>query len=135
VRVVVAAEVDRVGVDARVLGVAQVGDPDRPPVAAAAGGERAEEREVVAPRRAAGPDPVARLDAARRVAGGQFDEVADLPQVDGVGVGDDVEAARARGVAVLRAEPADPGAARLVDVVVARVERADDAPAGTTRTA
>src|SRR5206468_12383005 len=61
-----------------------------------------------------------------RVADGKLHEVADLPQVRRVGVGDDVEAGPAAGIAGLDAERADAGAARLVDVVVARVERSDD---------
>ena len=100
---VVAPQVDRLVGHLRVVRVAQVGDPDRPAVAdepvrhRLGGVDRAEpgERGVVRARRTAGPDVPAVLDAARRVAGRQRDEVADLAQVRRVGVGDDVEAALA----------------------------------------
>ncbi len=129
---VVAPQVDGVAEDLRLRRVAQVGYPDRPPVAAASRRERSEKGEVVAPGGPARPHEVAAIDARRRVTGGQLDEVTDLPQVARVGVGDDVEAAPA----ALRARlahgriagqiVADPGAQVLADVVVARVERADD---------
>ena len=113
-------------------GFGEVGDPDRPAVADQPGERvrrrrgRAQDRPevelVAAPRRAAGPDVLAVLDAARRVPGRQLDEVADLLEVGRIGVGDDVEpalAGRVRRAAARRA-----GAQRAVGV--ARIERADD---------
>ena len=123
---VVAAQVDRVGEHDRAGRVPQVGDPDRPAVAAAAGRERAERRLVVAAGRAARPDVVALVDAADGVARGQVDEVTHLLHVLWIGVRDDVETGAAARQPRLRAEGADARAAHLVDVVVTRVERADD---------
>ena len=130
---VVAPEVDRPLGHARVGGVAEVGDPDRPAVAhqpvvdarrlrRVGLDDRPEPVEVVAPRRPAGPDVPAAPDAARRVPRRQLDEVADLLEVGRIGVGDDVEAAAAGGDAGAAA-----GRARAERRVgVPRVERADD---------
>ena len=123
---VVAAEVDRVGEHDRARRVAEIRDPDRPAVAATARREGAQAGLVRAACRASGPDVVALVDAADRVARGQVDEVANLLEVLRIRVRDDVEAGAAAGVPGLRAERADARAAHLVDVVVTRVEGADD---------
>ena len=123
---VVAPEVDRLGEHLRIRRVAEVGDPDRPSVAAAAWREGPEIGQVVASRRPARPDIVAAVDAADRVACGKVDEVTHLLQVLRIAVGDDVKAGAAVGIAVFRPEGPDPGAVRLVDVVVTWIERADD---------
>jgi hypothetical protein len=128
---VVAPEVDRVAEDLRPRGVPEVGDPDGPAVAAPPGREGAEEGEVVAPGGPAGQDVLAALNAARSVSRRQLDEVAHLPQVPRIAVGDDIEPALAERIACLRARRPDPRASHLVDVVVAWVEGADDQlPAG-----
>ena len=113
---VVAPDVDRLVGHLGPGRVREVGDPDRPAVADEAGErvrrrrgraqDRPEPELIAAPRRAAGPDVLAVLDAARRVAGRQLDEVADLLEVRRVGVGDDVEpalAGRVRGAPAGRA--------------------------------
>src|SRR4051812_33883663 len=106
--------------------VLEIGDPDRPTVSAPAGRERPEVGEVVAACGPARPHVVAAVHAARGVAGRYVDEVPDLLEVRGVGVGDDEEARSAVWVAVLRAQGADARAARLIDVVVTRVQRPDN---------
>ena len=78
---VVAPEIDRLGEHLRLRRVPEIGDPDRPAVAAAAGREGPEVREVVPARRPPGPDVVAAVDAADGVTCGQVDEIADLLQV------------------------------------------------------
>ena len=119
-------------------GFAQVGDPDRPAVADQAVVQRGRGRAarlridrpepvlVGAPRRAAGPDVLAVLDAARRVARRQLDEVADLPHVARVRVRDDEEAALAVRVADRVPSVARARRGRAAGVVVPRIERADD---------
>ncbi len=102
--------------------IREVCDPDRTTVASAARCERPEVPLVVAARRPAGPDVMTVLDATRSVAGRQLDEVTDLREVRWIGVRDDVET----GAAARVARGAGAGTARLVDVDVPRVERADD---------
>ena len=134
---IVAPQVDRLVRHLRVLRVAQVGDPDRPAVTDRAVvqarrlqrvgvDDRPEIVLVAPPRRAAGPDVVALLDAAGRVARRQVDEVADLLEVLRVAVRDDVEAAHAVRVADRFAVGVRAARGRRVRVVVAWIERPDD---------
>src|SRR5207247_6687221 len=94
----------------RMRRILEIGHPDRAPVAAPTRRERPEVGEVVAARRPACPDVLAVLDAGRRVADRQLDEVAHLGEVLRVRVRDDVEAGAAAGIAGLGAERPDAGA-------------------------
>ncbi len=100
---VVAVQVDRRAEDLRLVRVAHVGDPHGATVTAAARRARAEPVEVGATGGAAGPQEVAVIDAGRRMARRQLDEIADRDRLARVGVGDDEDAGRAArggGVAV-----------------------------------
>src|SRR5215218_3294712 len=106
---VVAPEVDRLAKHPRPRGVPEVRDPDRPAVAAPAGGEWPEEGEIVAPGGPAGPDVPTALDAAGRVPGGQLNEVADLPEAAWIPVQD---CRRVRGHPARARRREHPGGAR-----------------------